>query len=112
VPADLTAFYGSDYYSRGENAAVGYANYDVMAEFGVAWAAQLVRLLTSLGRVFEVNPQLASETRSHDIEVIADDIFDPGLEEYSGSFDVVSGLAVFEHVRDIRRAVETAAAPP
>jgi glycosyltransferase involved in cell wall biosynthesis len=43
--------------------------------------------------------------------VVASDIFDPHLlAEQSGSFDVVTALAVFEHTKDIKRAVEIAAA--
>jgi O-antigen biosynthesis protein len=133
VPTDLKAFYGNDYYGCRDNTAVGYIDYEVMAEFGVAWAAELVRLLSRPGRVLdigsangqflrklmpeyecfgiEVNPRMADQSRSYGVEVIADDVFDPRvLKKYSASFDVVSGLAVFEHTRDIRRAVETAAA--
>ena len=132
VPADLDRFYGSDYYGSEAAASVGYSDYEYMAEFGVAWAAALVGLLSHPGRILdigsangqflrklmpeyecfgiEVNLAAAEESHSYGIEVIARDIFDPKLlEEYSASFDVISALAVFEHVDDIRKAVEVAA---
>lgn len=133
VPADLDAFYGSDYYGSGADTLIGYSNYEYMAEFGVAWAAALVRLLSEPGRVLdigsangqflrklmpayecfgiEVNASAAQESRSYGIKVIAHDIFDAKLvAQYRASFDVISALAVFEHVDNIRRAVEVAAA--
>src|SRR5262249_50857664 len=56
------------------------------------------------------NPGMADRSRVSGVEVLASDIYDPSLlEKHAGSFDVVTALAVFEHTRDIRRAVEIAA---
>ena len=134
VPSDLDAYYGDDYYASGqENTVTGYGDYAALAEHSVAWAAALVRLLTKPGRILdigsadghflkklmpeyecfgiEVNAKMADQSRAHGVEVIASDIFDPHLlANHAGSYDVVSALAVFEHTRDIRRAVEIAAA--
>ena len=98
-----------------------------------AVTASLIRLLCPSGRVLdigcvdghllkkllpshacygiEVNAAMAALAAQAGINVIARDIFDSVvLERYSESFDLVSAVAVFEHVHDMGRAVEIALA--
>jgi O-antigen biosynthesis protein len=131
MPASLENYYTDDYYEDEVAPGIGYGDYAAVAEHGVAWAASLVRLLSKPGRILdigsadghllrklpdyerfgiEVNRKMADIARSHGIEVIASDIFDPRvLDDYAASFDVISAIALFEHVKDIRRAVDIAA---
>ena len=132
-PSDLSLFYGDQYYHSEAQLDYGYQNYVATADNDVAWAACLIRLLVPSGRVLdigcvdghllkkllpshdcygiEVNAAMAALAVQAGIKLIASDIFDPAvLERYSGQFDLVSAVAVFEHVHDIRRAVEIALA--
>ena len=129
-PADLSSFYADSYYASGAGSEHGYADYSYTAEHGVAWAASLIRLLSPHGRVLdigcadghllkklqsshecygiEVNTNMAARCRSVGIDIIGSDICDPVLsEKYKGSFDVVSAIAVFEHLSDLRAAVKS-----
>ena len=134
IRPDPESLYGDEYYAGGAGTEVGYEAYATTAEHSVAWAAALVQLLIAPpGRVLdigsadghflrklmpdyegfgvELNPAMADQSRIDGVDVLASDIFDPRLlAEHSGSFDVVTALAVFEHTKDIKRAVEIAAA--
>ena len=133
IPSDLESLYGDEYYAGGVGAEVGYDAYAMTAEHSVAWAAALIRLLAPPGRILdigsadghflrklmpdyecfgvEMNPEMADRSRIDGVEVLASDIYDPRLlGDHAGSFDVVTSLAVFEHTKDIKRAVEIAAA--
>ena len=128
-PVNLAILYNDVYYVSVNESAHGYADYSYTAEHGVAWAANLIRLLSPHGRVLdigcadghllkklqsshecygiEVNPKMAALCRSAGIDIIGSDICDPVLsEKYKGSFDVVSAIAVFEHLNDLRAAVK------
>jgi O-antigen biosynthesis protein len=130
-PADLARLYNDAYYTSENGSANGYADYSLTAEHGVAWAASLIRLLAPHGRILdigcadghllkklqlshdcygiEVNPKMAALCRSAGIEIIGSDIYDPTLgKKYKGSFDVVSAVAVFEHLCDLKAAVRIA----
>lgn len=125
---DLGALYDDGYYASDREQTFGYSDYALTAEHAVAWAAEAIRLLVEPGRILdlgsvdghllrklpefepfgvEVNSAMADLSRAAGVEVITDDIFDPQLvERFRGSFDVVSSIAVFEHVKDIKRAIE------
>ena len=52
IPENLSDFYTDDYYGSGEQ--IGYRDYALMAEHGVAWAAALVQCLKPSGRVLDI----------------------------------------------------------
>lgn len=127
---ELEELYDDSYY-EGSDGAIGYTDYAYTAEHALAWAASLVRLLLPAGRVLdigcadghlllqlmptytcygiEVNPRMAARAEQAGVTVIGSDIFGPGIvEDYRGHFDAVTAIAVFEHTRDFRRAVEIA----
>jgi SAM-dependent methyltransferase len=129
LPDNPEAFYGGDYYSSDQD--VGYSDYSLMAEHGVAWAAALIRLLQNGGRLLdigcadghllaklcdtfqcsgmEMNAQMAELCRRRGFPVIGADLQAPELlEKYRGSFDAVCAIAVFEHIVDFRGAVRVA----
>jgi glycosyltransferase involved in cell wall biosynthesis/SAM-dependent methyltransferase len=133
IPQDLLSFYDDTYYSSQSDAAMGYRDYGFTADHGVSWAAALVRLLRGDGRVLdvgcadglllrklgdsyerygiEVNRGMAEIASAAGIKVIAGDIYDPGVRRaFCGYFDVVTAIAVFEHVADFGRAAEIALA--
>lgn len=132
-PDDVGALYGDNYFSSADAGVSGYQDYENMAEHGVAWAAALIRLLRPGGRVLDIgcadgrllsklggeyeragieqNRKFASLCRERGIDVIAHDLMDAAvLRDYRGSFDVVSAIAVFEHLPDFRAAIEVAIA--
>ena len=101
------------------------------AENGVAWAASLIRLLAPHGRVLdigcadghllkklqsthecygiEINARMADLCRSAGIKIIGFDLFDEAINtKYNAFFDVVSAIAVFEHLPDLRSALRIA----
>lgn len=131
IPDDLSVFYDNDYYGSCENRRndVGYADYDYMAEHGVAWAAALVASLGLVGRILdvgcadghllkklaanfslfgiEVNAGAAKKAAEAGIEIVASDLLDDHLvENFEHSFDVVTSIATFEHLADFRGGVE------
>lgn len=127
--ADTSAFYSDAYYADAPSAAIGYSDYELVAEHSLAWAAELVRLLRPEGRVLdvgcatghllrslgpayetygiEVNESLSRACAAAGIRMLGRDICDPGLRRrYSGFFDVITAIATLEHVADMRGAVE------
>jgi len=131
VPADLDAFYDDAYYGNSAPDAVGYDDYAFTAEHGVAWAAALVQLLKPGGRILdigcvdgallrklpdtfdrygiEVNTHMAERAAEQKVWVIGKDLLDPRVvAEYRGHFDIVTSIAVFEHLKDFRRGIEVA----
>ena len=137
IPDDLQALYGDDYYGLGRsNGGVqggqGYADYAFTAEHGVGWAAALTMLLRPAGgRVLDIgcadghllgklgpgytvfgieaNEATGRLAAERGVVVLGRDLADPALiEGYCGSFDVVTAIAVFEHLRDIRSGFQTA----
>jgi glycosyltransferase involved in cell wall biosynthesis/SAM-dependent methyltransferase len=130
IPSDPTVFYGDGYYAA-DGETVGYGEYAAVAEHGVSWSAALVKILRKSGKVLdigcvdghllrklgtgfetygiEVNPHMAERAAAAGVTVIAHDIFDRRLgEQFAGRFDIVTAIAVFEHVSDFKRAFETA----
>ena len=122
---DIEKLYGDEYYSSEPASPIGYHDYGLTAEQGVAWAASLVRILKPAGNVLDVgcadgralhllgdgynrfgielNLGMADRARQAGVEIIARDLFDSRVRElHAGSFDVVLSIAVFEHVADFR----------
>ncbi len=129
-PPDLTSLYEDAYYLSTDGSEYGYADYSYSAEFGVAWAASLIRVLAPHGRILdigcadghllkklkssherygiEVNPKMAELCRGAGIKIISSDIYDAALGAYNEFFDVISAVAVFEHLHDLKGAVKIA----
>lgn len=97
----------------------------------MAWAAALIRLIRASGRVLdigcadgrllqrlgpdyqpfgiELNCHMAEQCRQAGIQIIGSNLLDDRLRrEYAGSFDVVSAIAVFEHIGGFRAAIQAA----
>lgn len=132
LPGDLVAIYEGDYYSRDPDSGVGYSDYAYTAEHSVGWAAALVDalrpdggaaldigcadglLLSKLGPAYsrragvEMHPGMAEVCRGRGYELLAHDLYDPILDDVAGAFDVVTAIAVFEHVPEFARAVRRA----
>jgi glycosyltransferase involved in cell wall biosynthesis/SAM-dependent methyltransferase len=132
IPDDLSLFYGDNYYGiGGQNlSSVGYSDYSYTAEHGVSWAAALVKLLRpDGGRVLDVgcadghllaklgpnyavfgieaNEAAGRIATQHGVAVLGRDLLDAGIiRHYTHSFDVITAIAVFEHLRDIRSGLE------
>ena len=129
VTADPQAFYDDDYYSRGADPGHGYADYKFTAEHGLLWtklvvetlipdrSAQvldigcadgyLLRRLEGDYRKFgiEMNPAAATRAATSGVTIIGSDILDPNLvTRHAATFDVITAIATFEHVPDIREA--------
>lgn len=134
MPDDLGLFYDDSYYiSERFDQAVGYTDYQLMAEHGLSWAAELVCRLKDGGKILdigcadgnllkrlpgtfdphgiEVNERMLAQAADSGIDIIGRDLLDPGiLERYAQQFDIVTAIAVFEHLRDFRRGFEVALA--
>ena len=134
IPDDLMALYGDEYYGLGRpnggaSAEQGYTDYAYTAEHGVGWAAALVKLLRPEGgRVLDIgcadghllaklgpgyavfgieaNEATGRIAVARGAVLLGRDLLDPALiEGYAGSFDVITAIAVFEHLRDIRSGI-------
>lgn len=136
IPDDLLSLYGDDYYGSNEGFEGepdrGYLDYTYTAEHGVSWAAALVKLLRPAGgRVLDIGcadghlltklgtgyakfgieaTEIAGRVAGErGVEMLGRDLFDPILiERYHGSFDVITAIAVFEHLSDIRAGMDVA----
>lgn len=136
IPDDLMALYGDGYYGapqpEGSGTGQGYSDYTYTAEHGVSWAAALVKVLRpSGGRVLDIgcadghlltklspdyavfgieaNVATGKVAAERGVVVVGRDLVDPVLiEHYGGSFDVITAIAVFEHLRDIRSGMQAA----
>ena len=132
MPMDTVDFYADGYYgSEAHVEGVGYTDYSFTAEHGTAWAAAFVPLLKPGGRVLdigcvdghllkkfgpeyerfgiEVNAVMAVRARQAGVTVLGQDLFDPAIQEHHASnFDVVTAIAVFEHLTDIRQGMAIA----
>jgi glycosyltransferase involved in cell wall biosynthesis/SAM-dependent methyltransferase len=137
IPADLMALYEDDYYGEGQPDTSGsadqwYADYAFTAEHGVGWAAAMVKLLLpSGGRVLDIgcahgqllekigprytrfgieaNVAAGLVAANSGVVLLGRDLLDPGLtERHANSFDAITAIAVFEHLGDIRAAMEAA----
>jgi glycosyltransferase involved in cell wall biosynthesis/SAM-dependent methyltransferase len=130
IPTQLGAYYDDAYYGADKtDDAVGYGDYQFTAEHGVAWAAALVQLLKPGGRILdigcadgtllaklpgsferfgiEVNAVMAARARKAGVSILGQDLLDPSIaREHRASFDVVTSIAVFEHLADLREGVK------
>lgn len=121
--------YGDSYFSAKLDTKVGYVNYEAVAPHSLSWVVRLVRLLMPSGAVLDVgcangfllaglgpdyqqfgiepNDQLGARCRQAGIEMIGRDICDPELgAQWDGRFDVITAMAVLEHVPDMKLALE------
>jgi SAM-dependent methyltransferase len=128
---DVRSLYRDEYFTAPESSGTGYADYKSVAEQGVAWVAPLVKLLRPDGRILdigcangaallpldygyerfgiEMNVHMAEEAARAGIQVIGHDLLEPGVQErHAREFDIVTAIAVFEHIPDFKGAVEAA----
>jgi glycosyltransferase involved in cell wall biosynthesis/SAM-dependent methyltransferase len=131
-PLDTAAYYSDAYYAQDEASepgAAGYSEYSMVATHSLAWAGELIRLLSADGKVLdvgcadghllrllgqpydrygiEVNEHLREVNERAGIRMLGPDIDDARLlDSYGGFFDVITAIAVLEHVTDIRSALE------
>jgi glycosyltransferase involved in cell wall biosynthesis/SAM-dependent methyltransferase len=133
IPEQLDAFYNDAYYGAdGKTAeAIGYSDYQFTAEHGVSWAAAFVQLLKDGGRVLdigcvdgnllsklpdtferygiEVNERMAERAAACGVQMLGRDLLDPCIgRDYRGYFDIVTAIAVFEHLADLKRGMAVA----
>jgi SAM-dependent methyltransferase len=129
IPRDTSIFYTDDYYGGQATRGREYANYEFTAAHSLTWVALLVRALLPRGRVLdvgcangyllqrlgpdiekfgvEVNATEVQKARTSGIKILGTDVLASRLaEDYRGFFDVVTAIATFEHVIDLRRVVE------
>jgi SAM-dependent methyltransferase len=129
----LDEIYEDAYFDAPDGARTGYVDFGYTSEHSVAWAAALVALLAPPpGRVLdigcangdllaklaptysvsgiEINATMAATAERRGIEILRRDLFGPAGDAEQASFDVVTAIAVLEHVSDIRRGAETALA--
>ena len=129
-PIDPSVLYGDDYYLSSDiDSSAGYHDYDHISEHGVLWASEMLKAVQGYGRVLDVgcanaallrslgshyetygieaNSMAAAFAESSGVKIIGNDILDPALlKNYSGYFDAITAIAVFEHVTDFRGAIE------
>lgn len=129
-PADLRDFYGDEYYRKPDDAGgKGYGDYDAVAAHSLGWVRYLLDflpgdrvldvgcadgfLLRQLESRFkrsgvEVNAAMARKCEAAGIEIIGQDICDPALTaSHAASFDVITAIAVLEHLVDLRGALQS-----
>jgi glycosyltransferase involved in cell wall biosynthesis/SAM-dependent methyltransferase len=128
-PSGTADFYTDDYYHRNEDSTHGYVDYEFTAEHGLLWVHLLTELLHPAGGAvldigcatgfllrrlggtwrrygIEANPAAATTAAAAGIAMIGDDVLAPELlVSHRGAFDVITAIATFEHVLDIRAAV-------
>ena len=137
IPDDLAAFYVDGYYGdleakTGGAKNEGYKDYAYTAEHGVSWAAAITQLLRPKGgsvldigcadghllaklgegyRLFgiEANAAAGRIAACRCVTLLGQDLLDPVLTAPgTARFDVVTAIAVFEHLRDIRAGIHAA----
>ncbi|MEA2604698.1 MAG: hypothetical protein QOF89_5690 [Acidobacteriota bacterium] len=128
-PLDTAVYYSDAYYSGGEASESGYSEYSRVATHSLAWAGELVHLLRPGGKILdvgcadghllqqlgtpyelygiEVNERLRERCQSAGIRMLGADVCDARLlAGYGGAFEVITAIAVLEHVAGIRTALE------
>jgi SAM-dependent methyltransferase len=129
MPVETAEFYSDAYYQSRQASAHGYIDYEFTAAHSLLWAILLVEALARSGGAIldigcatgsllsrlkgawrrygiEVNASAAAAASDRGIEIIGQDVLAPGLpDSYAQAFDVITAIATFEHVRDIRAAV-------
>lgn len=129
VPEDLSIFYEGDYYSVGESTGKeGYSDYEFTAEHSLLWVKLCVNFLFDSGVILDVgcadghllaglSPKFsrygveashsaAARAARKGVNIISDDLF-AVTKDYNwiGTFDVITSIATFEHLRDFKGAV-------
>lgn len=134
IPKDTKAFYDDSYYKNStQKNPSGYVDYDLNSEHGVLWAAELCMLASTGGRVLDIgcadgfllkslnsaydkygieaNENAAKISESSGIKILSDDILDVNLtNQYANYFDLISAIAVFEHITDFKGAIKASLA--
>ncbi|MGV7213384.1 glycosyltransferase [Bradyrhizobium sp. UFLA05-112] len=132
IPDELGIYYDDAYYGAQKvDGSVGYNDYQLMAEHGLSWAAELVCRLKRGGKILdigcadgtllkklpntfdlygiEVNEKMIQRSVEANIRILGRDLLDPSiLENHRHDFDCVTAVAVFEHLPDFRRGIEAA----
>jgi 2-polyprenyl-3-methyl-5-hydroxy-6-metoxy-1,4-benzoquinol methylase len=136
IPEDLSVFYNDSYYYKAASGTLnsanhGYEDYAFTAEHGTAWAAALIPLIRESGALLdvgcvdgyllkklgsayqrfgiEVNATMRGRAAASGITLLGDDLLDRAvIEANTGRFDIVTCVAVFEHLRDFRGGFEAA----
>jgi O-antigen biosynthesis protein len=130
VPKDTRALYDDNYYKNSnQKNSSGYIDYDLNSEHGVLWAAELCMLASTGGRVLDIgcadgfllnslssayekygieaNENAAKISELNGVKVLSNDILDASLtRQYANYFDVISAIAVFEHITDFKGAIK------
>ena len=130
IPVDTSSFYNDSYYEKSEpELAAGYIDYDTSSEHGVLWASEIVKIVKSSGCVLDIgcangfllaalgdkyqkygieaNKKAAKIAEATGIKIIGHDILDDTLLlPYTGYFDVITAIAVFEHITHFKEAIE------
>jgi SAM-dependent methyltransferase len=128
-PASTEAFYADGYYGTDTGDHAGYHDYAFTAEHTQLWVKLMVEaLLPKGGRILdvgcatgsmlaslpgrferfgiEVNAVAADQARARGVTVVSSDILDAALANGAwGPFEVITSIATFEHVLDLRGAV-------
>lgn len=134
IPRDLVSIYDDAYYgAESVTGSIGYDDYKFTSEHGVAWAAALVPLLKNGGRILdigcadgslltrlsdrydpygiEVNTHMGDRAARSGVSMLGRDLLDANIiEKHAGTFDLVTAIAVFEHIADLRRALQVSLA--
>ena len=128
-PSNLDAYYSDIYYQGDGTQTEGYRDYDMTAAHSLTWVAYLIQLWVRSGAVLdvgcadgyllnliskeyqkygiEVNSAMSDLCRSKGISIISGDIQEKSLpENFAGYFEIITGIAVLEHVSDMRLALE------
>jgi SAM-dependent methyltransferase len=128
LPDNLDDLYRGDYFSSTTD-TTGYTSYEDTASHSLAWIAEVVRRLTSENATIldvgcadghllkstrarrrlgiELNASMAAAAASAGIDIIADDIFDEDrLDAWFGQCNMVTAIAVLEHLVDIRAGLD------
>ncbi|MGO4390457.1 glycosyltransferase [Variovorax sp. M-6] len=129
MPDSTAAFYADGYY--GNASGTGYDDYGFMAEHGLGWAAAMVGLMFDGGRILDIgcadgylleklgpgfekfgieaNATAAGQAQAKGVRILENDLLASSFaREWPSAFDVVTAIAVFEHLLDFRRGFEAA----
>ena len=132
-PASTDFFYEDGYYGADQGDAAGYHDYELTASHTQLWVRLLIeRLVSGPARILDIgcadgsmlselpdrfdkagieaNATAARKAAARGVVMLTNDIADPVVMAQKGSFDVVSSIATFEHVLDMRGAIEIALA--
>nr|WP_083916311.1 class I SAM-dependent methyltransferase [Methylobacterium sp. B34] len=130
IPADLSIFYEDGYYGDQAGPTLGYINdYSKMSFHTTAWASSFAKLLKPSGKVLdigcvdgflleqlgsgfvkygiEMNARMSLRAQERGINIIGPDILNRELIlAHAGKFDLITAIAVFEHLPNIRQGLK------